>query len=219
MTRSCACATRSAPTWHRIPVGIPEPLVVGRGINDVAIVALTLSPATMGRTPLDGGRPAPASCATACCPTSPRIEDVGLTYIVGGRATEIRVDPIPSGSRSTASRSSSSSARCRGPTAPTRRACCATGATARRRPERRCAACPMRGEPAADRRDGRPVYVRDVADVSLRTRPTERGCGASPAPDRPANGTARPAVTLAIAKRAGANAVDITQASPRASRR
>ena len=28
----------------RIPVGIPEPLIVGRGINDVAIVVLTLSP-------------------------------------------------------------------------------------------------------------------------------------------------------------------------------
>jgi len=28
----------------RIPVGIPEPLIVGRGINDVPIVVLTLSP-------------------------------------------------------------------------------------------------------------------------------------------------------------------------------
>jgi multidrug efflux pump subunit AcrB len=28
----------------RIPVGIPEPLIVGRGIDDVAILTLTLSP-------------------------------------------------------------------------------------------------------------------------------------------------------------------------------
>ena len=28
----------------RIPVGIPEPLIVGRGINDVAVVVLSLSP-------------------------------------------------------------------------------------------------------------------------------------------------------------------------------
>ena len=28
----------------RIPIGIPEPLIVGRGINDVAVVVLTLSP-------------------------------------------------------------------------------------------------------------------------------------------------------------------------------
>ena len=28
----------------KIPIGIPEPLIVGRGINDVAVVTLTLSP-------------------------------------------------------------------------------------------------------------------------------------------------------------------------------
>ncbi|MBL3200597.1 efflux RND transporter permease subunit, partial [Klebsiella pneumoniae] len=28
----------------RIPTGIPEPLIVGRGIDDVAIVVLTLTP-------------------------------------------------------------------------------------------------------------------------------------------------------------------------------
>ncbi|MDP3896936.1 MAG: efflux RND transporter permease subunit, partial [Mesorhizobium sp.] len=28
----------------RIPIGVPEPLIVGRGIDDVAIVSLTLSP-------------------------------------------------------------------------------------------------------------------------------------------------------------------------------
>ncbi|HUA77939.1 MAG TPA: efflux RND transporter permease subunit, partial [Acetobacteraceae bacterium] len=30
--------------YDRIPIGIPEPLVVGRGISDVAVVVLTLSP-------------------------------------------------------------------------------------------------------------------------------------------------------------------------------
>src|SRR5487761_2761351 len=30
--------------FDRIPVGIPEPLIVGRGINDVAVTTLTLSP-------------------------------------------------------------------------------------------------------------------------------------------------------------------------------
>ena len=32
----------------RIPVGIPEPLIVGRGIDDVAIVSLTLAPRAGG---------------------------------------------------------------------------------------------------------------------------------------------------------------------------
>ena len=30
--------------FDKIPIGIPEPLIVGRGINDVAVVVLTLSP-------------------------------------------------------------------------------------------------------------------------------------------------------------------------------
>ena len=30
--------------YDRIPVGIPEPLIIGRGINDVAILVLTLAP-------------------------------------------------------------------------------------------------------------------------------------------------------------------------------
>ncbi len=34
----------------RIPVGVPEPLIVGRGIDDVAIVSLTLSPWPRRRT-------------------------------------------------------------------------------------------------------------------------------------------------------------------------
>ena len=37
----------------RIPVGIPEPLIVGRGINDVAIVVLTLSPKPEAADALD----------------------------------------------------------------------------------------------------------------------------------------------------------------------
>ena len=53
----------------RIPVGIPEPLIVGRGIDDVAIVVLTLSPkpeAADRWTTTDLTR-SPASCA----PSSP----------------------------------------------------------------------------------------------------------------------------------------------------
>ena len=37
----------------RIPIGIPEPLIVGRGINDVAIVVLTLSPKPEAADALD----------------------------------------------------------------------------------------------------------------------------------------------------------------------
>ena len=42
-SRCCACTRRFAPRSTHIPKGIPEPLIVGRGINDVAILVLTLS--------------------------------------------------------------------------------------------------------------------------------------------------------------------------------
>ena len=38
----------------RIPIGIPEPLIVGRGINDVAVLVLTLSPKPDAAAAMDG---------------------------------------------------------------------------------------------------------------------------------------------------------------------
>ena len=49
----------------RIPVGIPEPLIVGRGIDDVAIVSLTLSPEARGGRPHQRQRPDPHRPRTA----------------------------------------------------------------------------------------------------------------------------------------------------------
>ena len=51
----------------RIPVGIPEPLIVGRGINDVAVVVLTLSP----KPEAAGGGPTRicTSSPTSCAPS------------------------------------------------------------------------------------------------------------------------------------------------------
>ena len=77
----------------RIPVGIPEPLIVGRGINDVAVMVLTLSP-----------KPAAADrwtdkdlyeLADKLHAELIKIDNVGLTYISGGAAQQIRVEPDP----------------------------------------------------------------------------------------------------------------------------
>jgi len=77
----------------RIPVGIPEPLIVGRGIDDVAIVVVTLSP-----------RPEAADRWTAADLTRlarelqvevAKLADVGLTYIVGEQPDQIRIEPDP----------------------------------------------------------------------------------------------------------------------------
>ena len=77
----------------RIPIGIPEPLIVGRGIDDVAIVSLTLAP-----KPDAAERWTDNSLyhlAENLRIELSKIDNVGLTYIVGGRPDQIRVEPDP----------------------------------------------------------------------------------------------------------------------------
>lgn len=77
----------------RIPVGIPEPLIVGRGINDVAVVVLSLSPkpeAAARWTDKDLYQLANELRAELV-----KTENVGLTYITGGNPQQIRVEPDP----------------------------------------------------------------------------------------------------------------------------
>ena len=77
----------------RIPVGIPDPLIVSRGINDVAVVVLTLSPrpeAAARWTDKDLyalGEKLQAELV--------KTDNVGLTYISGGNPQQIRVEPDP----------------------------------------------------------------------------------------------------------------------------
>ena len=57
----------------RIPLGIPEPLIVGRGINDVAVVVLTLSPqAGQARRRGNAGTTTRSSTSRRSCSTSSR---------------------------------------------------------------------------------------------------------------------------------------------------
>jgi multidrug efflux pump subunit AcrB len=79
--------------YDRIPVGIPEPLIVGRGINDVAIVVLTLSPkpaAAARWTDKD-----PYELADKLRAELMKVDNVGLTYVSGGNPQQIRVEPDP----------------------------------------------------------------------------------------------------------------------------
>jgi hypothetical protein len=77
----------------RIPVGIPEPLIVGRGIDDVAIVVADAGAEAGARRPLERQRP-DARGARAAVEVA-KLDDVGLTYIVGEQPEEIRVEPDP----------------------------------------------------------------------------------------------------------------------------
>src|SRR6476661_4406983 len=77
----------------RIPSGIPEPLIVGRGIDDVAIVVLTLTPKPEAAARWDAnaltrlGREVRVSLS--------KLDDVGLSYIVGEQPEVLRVAPDP----------------------------------------------------------------------------------------------------------------------------
>jgi multidrug efflux pump subunit AcrB len=193
--------------YSRMPLGIPEPLVVGRGINDVAIVTLTLSP-----------KPAVADrwsdnalkkLADKLLSELVKIDDVGLTYTVGGRADQIRVEPDPEklarygialndlvDKVRNANRSFLlGTLRDAGRQVPG-----AAGQTLQ--------GIPDVGLLLLTTRDGRPVYVKDVANVVLDARPEEARAWTM-APDGKGGLTTTPAVTIAVAKRAGANAVTI----------
>ena len=80
-----------AANMERIPPNIPEPQVIGRGINDVPIVTLTLTPEDYtGNVWNDTSLRMIASELQA---ELIKIDDIGLTNIVGGRPLEIRVEP------------------------------------------------------------------------------------------------------------------------------
>jgi len=192
----------------RIPRGIPEPLVVGRGIDDVAIVVLTLSP-----------RPGAAARWTANDVTRvarelqielAKLEDIGLTYLSGSQPEEIRIEPDPE-------RLSLYGITLQQLAAKIAAANRSFQAGQLRDGGRQIAV--MGGQtlqaPAdianilISARDGRPVYVRDVADVLLAAGAREVRAASVTLTDGAL--TQVPAVSLALAKRPGANAVAIAE--------
>jgi len=192
--------------FERIPVGIPEPLIVGRGIDDVAILALTLSPA-----------PGAADRITANDLTRiarelrsevAKVENVGLTYLVGETAEMLRIAPDPDRLALYGVTLQQLAGKVEGanrvfPAGRVREAgeqiTVLAGETLGT-PE-------DIGNLVVTTRDGRPVYVRDVADVGFAAEGgTLLASTVAPGRDR------APAVTLAIAKRAGANAVTVSEA-------
>jgi multidrug efflux pump subunit AcrB len=79
--------------WHRKPVGVPDPRVTVRGINDVPILVISLSPA-----PGASGRWTDAmlhEMATRTLNEVAKVPDVGLSFITGGRAQALRITPDP----------------------------------------------------------------------------------------------------------------------------
>ena len=77
----------------RIPVGIPAPQVTVRGINDVPIVVLTLTPKPGARG--NWNDQALAELAGKLRTEIAKVDDVGLTFLSGGQRMALRVVPDP----------------------------------------------------------------------------------------------------------------------------
>jgi multidrug efflux pump subunit AcrB len=193
----------------RIPVGIPEPLIVGRGINDVAVVVLTLSPkpeAAARWTDKDL-----YELADQLRSELVKTDNVGLTYISGGNPEQIRVEPDPEklalfgvtlqqlvakvrdANRSFQAGSVRDNDAMRD---------VAAGQT--------LAGVPDIGLLLVATRDNRPVYVRDVASVVIGPSPQEHRVWMD-MPEKGDHWDRVPAVSVAFAKRSGANAVVVAE--------
>jgi len=193
----------------RIPIGIPEPLVVGHGIEDVAILTLTLTPKP------DAAQRWDAAGLTALADKLQtelvKIPNVGLTYVAGDDPEQIRVEPDPEKlmlygvtlqqlvARIKDANASFSPGEIRD-----------DGVMQGVDVGQTLAGVPDIGLLLVTTRDNRPVYVRDVANVVFGPAPVEHRVWAFTR----AGGqwVQSPAVTLAIAKRGGANAVTISAA-------
>ena len=211
-TRSCACTRRCAPIIDRIPLGIPEPLIVGRGINDVAIVTLdAVAQARRGRA-LDRQRPLRSS-PTKLQAELTKVDNVGLTYIVRRqRRSRSASSPIRRSSALYGVTLQQLDAKIAGrqPLVPGRRRSATTAAMAQSSAGQTLQGIPDIGLLLVTTRDGRPVYVRDLANVVHRPEPDEHHVWIDAEARRRA-WSAAPAVTLALAKRAGANAVVVAE--------
>lgn len=190
-----------------LPKGIPEPVIVGRGINDVAVLTLTLTPThdNAGRWNDNGLY----QIALELQHELGKTENVGLNYIVGGSPNQIRVEPDPErlalygitlnqlvDKLTNANRSFQvGSFQQLDKTMPV-----VAGQTLQ--------GVPDIGLLLLTTRDGRPVYLKDVANVVVGGAQTDaRVWNFTPSETGKLERT--PAVTLAFAKRKGANAVTV----------
>ena len=200
--------TEVRANFDKLPVGIPEPLIVGRGINDVAILVLTLAPkadlppqvlARWDRANL-------GEIASQLLAELSKTPEVGRTYIVGDSRTEIRVEPDPAAlarygvtlEQLTEKVRNANRAEFLG---RVRR----TGESLDLLSGQSLVGQPDVGLLVVTTRDGRPVYVKDIADVRIAPADaSQRAWTMASGETMP-----RPAVSIAFAKREGANAVNV----------
>jgi len=193
----------------RIPVGIPEPLIVGRGINDVAVVVLTLSPkpdAASRWTDKDLYQLADELGAELV-----KTDNVGLTYISGGNPQQIRIEPDPEKLALFGVTLQQLVAKVRDANRSFQAGAVRDSDTMRNvTAGQTLSGIPDVGLLLVTTRDNRPVYVRDVASVVIGPSPEEHRVWMD-TPGKEGHWQRVPAVSIAFAKRAGANAVVVAE--------
>ncbi|HZF45304.1 MAG TPA: efflux RND transporter permease subunit, partial [Sphingomonadaceae bacterium] len=196
----------------RIPVGIPAPQVTVRGINDVPIVVLTLSPKP--GAPGAWSEQALGELAGRLRTEIAKVDDVGLTFITGGQRQAVRIAPdpaklqlhqVPLGNLIEAAGQANRAF----PAGNVREAGQAADVVA----GRTLSGAEEVGNLQVRSVTGAPVYMRDVATVTEAPTQDQQMVWRWAKEDGEGRKWGRtPAVSIAIAKRAGANAVTVSEA-------
>ena len=190
-----------------MPKGISEPVVIGRGINDVAIMVLSVSSKKQGADRWTAN--ALYRVTEELRHELSKVDNIGLTYIVGGHPSQIRVEPDPEklslygvtlnqliDKINNANRAFRiGTLRTDGQILPA-----IAGQTLQ--------GVPDIGLLLITTRDGRPVYVKDVAEVVVGYAEDEH-LSMTMTKNEDSTLDKRPVVSLALAKRKGANAVTV----------
>ncbi|ESQ73707.1 multidrug transporter AcrB [Asticcacaulis sp. AC402] len=194
----------------RLPVGVAAPLVQTRGINDVPAMIITLSPKPGSGDVLNDT--ALYNMTTKLRTELSKVDNVGLSFIVGGRPEEIRIEPNAAamsarGVALDALMNAVKGANTRFPAGTIRQQGQAVSVGAGQSVQTATDA----GLITVPSVTGENVLVRDVATVIQAPREDQSQVFRY---SRLSNGswTQTPAVSLAIAKRKGANAVVLSHA-------
>ncbi len=192
---------------NQIPVSIPEPLIIGRGINDVPIVVINLFAKPGEEDKWDDN--ALYKIADELRAQLVKTDDVGLSFITGGRADQVRIEPDPEKLSLYGITLQQLIAKIEG----ANRSFMAGTVRQNDRSLTVEVGQSLQGIPdigllLMTARDGRPVYVQDVATIVVGGQIKDQRVWTF---ERANDFAPRPAVSIAIAKRKGANAVVVAE--------
>ena len=201
---------RLSANMDKLPAGVQPPQVTVRGISDVPIVVLTVAPKPDAKG--EWTEAALHALAVRLRTEVAKVDDVGLTFIAGGQEEQLRIVPDPAkltahGVSLAALMDAVVQANRSFPLGSVRERGAATtvvaGQTVRSAGE--LAMITVRAA------NGSPLYLRDIAAVTQG--PSEEQARAWRwAKGEGGRWSMAPAVSLAVAKRPGANAVNVAQA-------